>query len=386
MNPIKLVFFCKFPPPYTGQAVGTEIFADMLADGTDVKRVDTSMDTIRPEPYTSKYFSYYTRFLRRLLSKYGELKQILRLESIHGLYYVASPSTMGHLKNIVGLKIARPLVNRVVAHIHNGNFQQIFTRQTTRRTAQWLVRNTDLFIFSSRELSGRAVPYIPKTKRAVVHNTVDEKIRCTTEEVEAKIDARCQRTKMRILYLSNMIPSKGYVDVAKAISYLSPPLQQAVQVDFVGDWPDRSSKQQFNYFIREEGFERIIQVHGRITDRSHIKKMLLRSDVFVLPTYYPNEAQPFAIVEALNAANPIVATRHASIPEYVKHNQNGYLVEKKAPRQIAQAIESLEDRKQWEQAARAARATYEKRFASVAVKQQLFEAFAQAGLPVSSLV
>jgi len=378
----RVAFFCKFPPPYTGQAVGTEIFADMLTSVAEVERVDTSMDTIRPEPNTWKYFNYYARFVWRLVRKYRELNQILRRESIQGFYYVASPSTMGHLKDIAGLKIARPFVDRAVAHLHNGNFQEIFNRQTTHRTASWLMRNTDLFIFSSRELSNRAAPYIPESKRTVVHNTVDKDVRCGVGEVEAKISARRQRTKMRILYLSNMIPSKGYMDVAKAISFLSISGQQDVQVDFVGDWPDQGREQQFNQFIQKEELDRVIRVHGRVTDRSRIKEMLLESDVFVLPTYYPNEAQPFAIVEALNAATPIVSTRHASIPEYVKHNQNGYLVDKKAPHQIARAIESFRGREKWERAARAARATYEMQFASEAVKQQLFNAFAQAGLSV----
>ena len=62
---------------------------------------------------------------------------------------------------------------------------------------------------------------------------------------------------------------------------------------------------------------KICEVHGGVSERSIIKEFLNRADAFVLPTYYPIEAQPISIIEALNSGTPVIATNHASIPEMI---------------------------------------------------------------------
>jgi glycosyltransferase involved in cell wall biosynthesis len=60
-----------------------------------------------------------------------------------------------------------------------------------------------------------------------------------------------------------------------------------------------------------------------------------------LPSYYPVEAQPVSIIEAMNAGNAIISTLHASIPEYVDDKKLGLLVEKRNTQQLANAIISI---------------------------------------------
>ena len=67
-------------------------------------------------------------------------------------------------------------------------------------------------------------------------------------------------------------------------------------------------------------------------------KLLASTDIFVFPTYYPNEGHPWVIVEAMAASLPIISTNHAAIPESVFDGVNGFLVEKQSPKQIAEKI------------------------------------------------
>jgi glycosyltransferase involved in cell wall biosynthesis len=39
------------------------------------------------------------------------------------------------------------------------------------------------------------------------------------------------------------------------------------------------------------------------------------------------EGSPVAILEALAAGLPVISTRHAGIPEVIKHDENGFLVD-----------------------------------------------------------
>src|SRR5690606_7922929 len=112
-----------------------------------------------------------------------------------------------------------------------------------------------------------------------------------------------------------------------------------VEAHFAGAWPPGVSEAAFRDRLDVLGIADSTHVLGPVQDRTRIRRLLEDADAFVLPTYYPVEAQPFAIIEAMNAATPIVATSHASIPDYVHSGANGFLVGKQAPGEIADALE-----------------------------------------------
>ncbi len=67
------------------------------------------------------------------------------------------------------------------------------------------------------------------------------------------------------------------------------------------------------------------------------------ADVFVYPTQYPPEGQPLVLLEALGAGLPVLATRWAGIPDTVKDNHEGLLVEPGDERALAAALLRLAD-------------------------------------------
>ncbi len=73
--------------------------------------------------------------------------------------------------------------------------------------------------------------------------------------------------------------------------------------------------------------------------RSEVYRHLSESDLYVLPTDY--EGQPFAVIEALAAGVPVVATDIASIASMFEDPANGRLVERSDTAGFADAIGSL---------------------------------------------
>lgn len=67
--------------------------------------------------------------------------------------------------------------------------------------------------------------------------------------------------------------------------------------------------------------------------------LIAECDVFILPSHY--EGMPNAILEAISSGMPVIATKVGGIPDLVVNMENGILVERKNPRQIAQAIQYL---------------------------------------------
>ena len=63
-----------------------------------------------------------------------------------------------------------------------------------------------------------------------------------------------------------------------------------------------------------------------IISPSEVLKTLMSYDVLVLPTFHDGEGYPGIILEAFSIGMPVISTNWNSIPEIVKHNENGILV------------------------------------------------------------
>lgn len=70
-----------------------------------------------------------------------------------------------------------------------------------------------------------------------------------------------------------------------------------------------------------------------------VPRMLSIMDIFVLPSLY--EGFPNAVLEAMAASRPVVATSVAGTPEIVVDNETGILVPRANPEALAEAINSL---------------------------------------------
>jgi len=376
---MKMLFFCKFPPPFTGQTIGTHVIFKSLETYVDLEKIDTSHGRIKPGTYSFKQIRYVVLFSMQMLMNLLSLHTVVTKKDIDVVYIVASPSLLGLLRNWVTTLVVGNKTHKIVAHVRNGNYHTIFGGAVSRYLANQVAQSVDKFIFLSKSLEDRVAPYLPVSKCSIVRNSIDESVRCSRAEVKTKIASRVEDNVLRVLYLSNMIESKGYMDVARALSALHEHTDGvSLTANFVGAWPNRRSRTAFEQFIAENSLSGIVDVHGRVEDRETIKEAYLEADVFVLPTYYPNEAQPRSIIEAFNAGTPVIATEHASIPEYVFDDNNGYLVDKQSPFQIKNCLEALSNQSNWQNKARSARRTYEEMFSPDAVQDAMLQAIRES--------
>jgi len=102
---------------------------------------------------------------------------------------------------------------------------------------------------------------------------------------------------------------------------------------FAGDGSERERLQQI---VLELGLREDVEMIGFVSD---IPAFLSTIDIFVLPSVY--EGLGVAILEAMAAGKPVVATRVGGIPELVSDAATGLLVPPMNPQALTEAISTL---------------------------------------------
>ena len=135
-----------------------------------------------------------------------------------------------------------------------------------------------------------------------------------------------------ILFLSNLILSKGIIDYINALDIL---YRKDIKFEglIVGAEAD-FSKKQLNNFLIEKKLKGIIKYIG---SKYGLEKEIIlnNADILVFPTYYENETFGIVNIEAMQFSHPVISTRVGAIPEIIDHSENGFIVEINNPEKIA---------------------------------------------------
>lgn len=129
-------------------------------------------------------------------------------------------------------------------------------------------------------------------------------------------------------------PVKGLTVLLKAVAQLNVGLADpGAQLLVVGDGPALGELQGLSVQL---GISERVFFTGM---RRDIERLLPLMDIFVLPSYF--EGFGIAIVEAMAAGRPVVATAVGGVPEIVINEETGLLVEAGDVNGLAKAIETL---------------------------------------------
>lgn len=134
-------------------------------------------------------------------------------------------------------------------------------------------------------------------------------------------------------FLGRFIYSKGIIDFLEAAKILKkeyPHIRFMILGKFE-NMNDAVSKDEIQYYVNNGIVE-----HFPETD--DISKFYAKTSVFVLPTYY-REGTPRVILEAMACAKPIITTYTPGCKETVIDGVNGYFVEPKNPKLLAEKME-----------------------------------------------
>lgn len=128
------------------------------------------------------------------------------------------------------------------------------------------------------------------------------------------------------------------VDVLlKAVAKLKTMTDKALKLNIVGTG---SQKQELESLARDLGIENITTFYGAINN-TEVPTFLSQQDVFVVPSRFDSESFGVAAVEAQACAVPIIVSNVGGLPEVVKHEVTGLVIDKENPDELAQALLQL---------------------------------------------
>ena len=341
-------------PRSSGRITGLSIAIDTLCEGLKERGIAFSVIDLNfgGAPARSGAFS-----VRRLLSTIVSIARFyVSLARGKVVYIPIAPTLLGFARDALMIWGASLLGRRILLHFHGGGYRLFFDSLSwpiQRVVKATLRRAGSIIVLADKMRADFSFVDSTSTRIEVVPNGLSISS-VGSRNVTAK---QFRGEPIRILYLSNMIESKGYLDVLEACRLLRDNYRIPFYCTFCGefirtvvdrsDGPEDYAEARFRNMISSTGLDNLVSYLGSV--RGETKwKMLSEADLFVLPSYYPWEGQPISIIEALAFGLPVIATRYRGIPDLVVHGYNGILVERQSPEQIAYAIADLyQDPAKW---------------------------------------
>jgi len=269
------------------------------------------------------------------------------------VYLVVATSTPGFLRDFPVILVAWLFRKPVVLHLNGGGYKSFYETRPKlfQRIIKWTVSRATCIIVLGELLRDQFFFVDDKSKIKLVPNGLPESrgdIAPSAKTTAKVTPIKEQGEKWRILYMSNLMETKGYHQLLIACKALIAKQQTNFVVDFCGDFvtaavePGRAKdlQQDFLAEISRPEYSPYFNYHGTVKGDEK-QGFFERSHVFMLPTVYPWEGQPISIIEAMACGTPVISTRHAGVPEQVDHEQTGLLLEELSEAALVQALERI---------------------------------------------
>ena len=141
---------------------------------------------------------------------------------------------------------------------------------------------------------------------------------------------------LRLIFIAWVRVEKGVSILLEALAALPEEEQGLVLCDIYGPVLEE---------YRPE-FERLMaqtpSAHYRgVVEPESVLDTMRTYDALIFPSFYAGEGHPGVVIESMAAGIPVITTRFRSIPELVRHGENGLLVEPGDAQALASALRVL---------------------------------------------
>jgi len=261
----------------------------------------------------------------RLLGRLLALLAFIRRERphiVHGILF------WGYLLGTYAARLARvPVV--IASRRSLGHFKAAKRRYLSLE--RFANRMTDLLIANSEAVKADVLSQegVEASRVRVIPNGIDAEAYGSPPDPALRAALGLPGAARLVGVVANLLPYKGhrvFLEACREIKRGEP----AARFLLIGEGPLRAG---LVAYARELGLEEDV---GFLGSRQDIPRLLALLEVAVLPSL--EEGLPNAVLEAMAAGRPVVATAVGGTPEAVRHGETGLLVPPGESRALADAV------------------------------------------------
>lgn len=323
----KVLFILHMPPPVHGSSIVGKMIFDSILINTSFSCNYINMLVSRSLNETGRatslkvfrFMLIWCVFLFRVVVKRPKL-----------VYLALTVSGTAFFKDFILIAVLRFLRIKRVYHLHNKGVLKFQTKKRYRLLYSFVFKNADVILLS-KHLYQDIASFVPISKIHICPNGITDEGLAEPKNIQTN-------NIVNILFLSNLIDSKGVTVLLEACSLLK---NRGLDFNciFVGAEGNIDTFQ-FNEKVRALELTNNVTYAGRKYGADK-RESFLNADIFVFPTFYSNECFPLVLLEAMSYSLPVISTFEGGIPDIVEDSVTGFLVPQRDIYALADKIETL---------------------------------------------
>lgn len=255
---------------------------------------------------------------------------VRKLRSLLDIHTVDILHTHGYKADIYGYFASRSRESALVSTCHNWpnpaakmQFYAVANRLVLRRFQQVTTPSAKVMqILTQSGISSSKVNLIPN---GVDINRFDDAIPTLRKDFNSD-------GKQMVVIIGRLVNEKGGAILLEAARKVLVQYSD-VRFVFVGEG---EARQDWQALAEHLGIAANVVFTGI---RDDMPGVLASCDIVAMPSL--NEAMPMALLEAMAASKPVIATSVGAIPELIQHNETGYLVPPRNAEALAEGVLTL---------------------------------------------
>lgn len=324
----KILFILHLPPPIHGAAMmGKYIQESQLINFPfDCYCINlATADSLSDIGHVSlKKLLKYLFLLRHISHVVREIRPEL-------VYITPNAGGKAFFKDFIVVRMLKSMGCKVIAHYHNKGVSTYQSKWFYNFLYKRFFNNLKVILLAEN-LYKDITKYVKREDVYICPNGIPNSRK---EELEA----RRNNAVPHLLFLSNLLISKGVIILLDALEILKEKGYLFI-CQYVGGETAEVNAIQFAEEVEKRKLNDMVTYVGRKVGEEK-KTFFQQADVFILPTM--NECFPLVILEAMEYKLPVISTNEGGIPDIVKDGENGLICEKQNSGSLADCIAKLLD-------------------------------------------
>ena len=326
---MKILFIAPIPPPITGHSLATKIFLDDVTQFNEVVLVNLSKKNLLNDRSNALIRPY--ELLKIFIKIYRNYK------SVDLIYLTISESFFRNFKDILIYLICYSKIHNFVIHLHGGSIEkELWSKHPfLYKVNKFFLKKIKLAVVCSKMHESIFNEILSKKKVITLNNFSTNDLFLSEDAILEKFKTK----KIKIVFISNLIPKKGFIDLLNAFLSLNEDYKKRITIDFAGEFDTEINKN--NFLSKILPYEQL-HYHGVINGEAK-KELFSKAHIFCLPTLY-FEGQPVSLIESYASGCCALVTKMGGINDIFENKVNGIEIFPNDSNSITKAIQfSLEN-------------------------------------------